>query len=862
MTFYRAGRRPSATVVGPGRAAFTFRAASLPCLHPTDSAWTLCAPLLWLTDCGLRDMPPAGGFESLKYKRNLPLRGPSGLVLLGGVTAVCVYGFYRLGKGNMEKRELQREKTWSRIHLIPLLLAEGDRDAYRRQQAAVGREREIMKDVKDWEVSHRGLERVDGRLTEAGPDRARIDFSIRQRREPAALLCTRSMRPSAGLRQLPRLALCQLCADSSHPESVPHLGTAMDPFRRPLSCLLLKFTTKAPCDHVLAPSRCHRPPCLYNASPPRFPLRHIPPTLPPSSHMHHFPSLSRPHPSASSPFVHPDDASMKDASPLISFDDDAFPRSIPNFDSDHMIFGPLDIDDPQRHDPSLPFSWDSINGFPSPASLPSFSASPASPCSQLDYSTPQDPSFSPNAFAAFAADMPSSLSDFDDSSRYISNWLVDEDFASLAPSSSPIAIPSFEGSAQAAASFVSYQDSPLFLAKAEPFSPPADHPALHPLSRSMDGTLSDAPVASISPPQISQPSWALDLWNPNRPVASPPPSLLHPPHSPLSSEDHYATQRQRSRRSSIPLAHVFQSSSAPSGVQSRTPSLARHYSRRAESAGLGDDPDATVRRKRKVELRPTPYDINDRPRTGETSPQKSHLKPPKLAPSAWQLYFTDWIQRHQASNTRKLNVAQAAKEAGIEYAQLSNAEKEPYKRRSQAMKEIREREYLAYMSSLTPEDIKRENTFRAAQRKAGKSRKGNIKDPNAPKKPLSAYFMFLQRIRSDPVLVKDVFGDETETTKQSVLAAGKWRSMTDDERKPFLAQAEQEKLEYESARKMYEDGTTGYGTSISFSVLPGNPFQTATIPLGSSRSAKAEASSSESESEGSMADDVADRYRA
>lgn len=98
------------------------------------------------------------------------------------------------------------------------------------------------------------------------------------------------------------------------------------------------------------------------------------------------------------------------------------------------------------------------------------------------------------------------------------------------------------------------------------------------------------------------------------------------------------------------------------------------------------------------------------------------------------------------------------------------------------MKEARERELDAYMRSLTPDDIKRENAFRAAQRKAGKSRKGNIKDPNAPKKPLSAYFMFLQRIRANPRLVRDVFGDETETTKQSVLAAAKWRSMTDAER--------------------------------------------------------------------------------
>ncbi|GBE79908.1 hypothetical protein SCP_0211100 [Sparassis crispa] len=164
-------------------------------------------------------MPPAGGFDAIKYKRNLPFRGPSGLVILGGVTAVCAYGFYRVGLGNTEKRcvessdcrfwnalvrrtenvcsggplatergsvwaeareeglivhsltrriwlheqdlltyvyslrrELQREKVWSRIYLVPLLLAEGDRDAYRRQQAALAREKEIMKDVKGWEA--------------------------------------------------------------------------------------------------------------------------------------------------------------------------------------------------------------------------------------------------------------------------------------------------------------------------------------------------------------------------------------------------------------------------------------------------------------------------------------------------------------------------------------------------------------------------------------------------------------------------------------------------------------------------------------------------------------------------------------
>jgi hypothetical protein len=58
------------------------------------------------------------------------------------------------------------------------------------------------------------------------------------------------------------------------------------------------------------------------------------------------------------------------------------------------------------------------------------------------------------------------------------------------------------------------------------------------------------------------------------------------------------------------------------------------------------------------------------------APQKSMLRPPKLAPSAWQLYFTDWIQKHQQTSSKKLNVAQAAKEAGAEYAALSADEKE------------------------------------------------------------------------------------------------------------------------------------------------------------------------------------------
>lgn len=59
----------------------------------------------------IRDMPPTGGFEAVKFKRNLPFRGPSGAVILAGVTGICVYGFYRLGKGNLERRYVSFPQT-------------------------------------------------------------------------------------------------------------------------------------------------------------------------------------------------------------------------------------------------------------------------------------------------------------------------------------------------------------------------------------------------------------------------------------------------------------------------------------------------------------------------------------------------------------------------------------------------------------------------------------------------------------------------------------------------------------------------------------------------------------------------------
>ncbi|RMZ13992.1 hypothetical protein D0864_00304 [Hortaea werneckii] len=91
-----------------------------------------------------QDMPPAGGYDPVQYRRNLPIKGFRPAYYLVAMGAVCTYGLWRYGQGIREQNELAREKMWSRIHLIPLLQAEEDRDLVRRHLASQAMEKELL----------------------------------------------------------------------------------------------------------------------------------------------------------------------------------------------------------------------------------------------------------------------------------------------------------------------------------------------------------------------------------------------------------------------------------------------------------------------------------------------------------------------------------------------------------------------------------------------------------------------------------------------------------------------------------------------------------------------------------------------
>ncbi|CAJ0940475.1 unnamed protein product [Ranitomeya imitator] len=74
-----------------------------------------------------QDMPPPGGYGPVDYKRNLPRRGFSGYTMFAVGIGAMLFGYWRIGMWNRERRRLLIEDLETRLALLPLLQAESDR---------------------------------------------------------------------------------------------------------------------------------------------------------------------------------------------------------------------------------------------------------------------------------------------------------------------------------------------------------------------------------------------------------------------------------------------------------------------------------------------------------------------------------------------------------------------------------------------------------------------------------------------------------------------------------------------------------------------------------------------------------------
>ncbi|CAE6157761.1 unnamed protein product [Arabidopsis arenosa] len=74
------------------------------------------------------------------------------------------------------------------------------------------------------------------------------------------------------------------------------------------------------------------------------------------------------------------------------------------------------------------------------------------------------------------------------------------------------------------------------------------------------------------------------------------------------------------------------------------------------------------------------------------------------------------------------------------------------------------------------------------------------KDPNKPKKPPSPFFVFLDDFRKEFNLANP---DNKSVASVGKAAGKKWKSMTEEDKAPFVAKAKSKKTEYAVTMQQY-----------------------------------------------------------
>ncbi|KAF9960841.1 exp1-like protein [Mortierella alpina] len=129
-------------------------------------------------------------------------------------------------------------------------------------------------------------------------------------------------------------------------------------------------------------------------------------------------------------------------------------------------------------------------------------------------------------------------------------------------------------------------------------------------------------------------------------------------------------------------------------------------------------------------------------------PKKVEALPmPKRPSTSWALFFMDHLNKVRESGQNVVPTKESAI-ASARWKEMSESDKQVYKDQYLANKVEFDKQMDKRLQELTPADYKIENARRQAMRAAGKRSLPSLKDPNAPKRPLSSFFLFAQEQRN------------------------------------------------------------------------------------------------------------------
>ncbi|KAI5660902.1 hypothetical protein M9H77_20225 [Catharanthus roseus] len=97
-----------------------------------------------------------------------------------------------------------------------------------------------------------------------------------------------------------------------------------------------------------------------------------------------------------------------------------------------------------------------------------------------------------------------------------------------------------------------------------------------------------------------------------------------------------------------------------------------------------------------------------------------------------------------------------------------------------------------------------ESKLAVKKRKTKKEKKA--KDPNKPKRPPSAFFVFMEEFRKE---YKEKHPENKSVAAVGKAGGGEWKSLSEEEKAPYVAKAEKRKREYDIQMKAYNKKLEG-----------------------------------------------------
>ncbi|KAF9122186.1 exp1-like protein [Mortierella sp. 14UC] len=172
------------------------------------------------------------------------------------------------------------------------------------------------------------------------------------------------------------------------------------------------------------------------------------------------------------------------------------------------------------------------------------------------------------------------------------------------------------------------------------------------------------------------------------------------------------------------------------------------------------------------------------------------LSMPKRPSTAWGLFFVEHLDKVKASGKAVVPTVETVV-ASAQWKQLSDAQKQVYKDRYQANLAEFKKNTSQRLEELTPEEFKIENARRQALRAAGKRGLPSLKDPNAPKRPLSSFFRYAQDQRSSGKFASMSVKDQAKAIAES------WNKISEQEKSRYSELSREASEAYKVERAAY-----------------------------------------------------------